>query len=361
MLTSNPHVSGRKRVLSAKGAKAPPGRVPGSVATDGAEAEAPGTRSGETTLDLLTGCTASGKESVALLLAERLDAEIISVDSVKVYIGLDIGSAKPSAEERHRIPHHLINVAPPHETFTLARYLDAAAKAEGEVRARGKRPIYSGGTPLYARGLLFGVFEGPPADRALRDALTSRADREGNASLHSELRTLDPEAAARIHPNDRKRVIRAIEVARLTGRPISEHQTQTQAAPRPARIVALRRGREDLRKRIEARVDRMLEAGLVEEVREMRDRLGPTASSAVGYKEVLEYLQGRCSLQEARERICLRTWRLSRKQMTWFRHLGRLRWVDVEPDEPAERVADRAQALWRAETPWLREGGAADR
>ena len=300
-------------------------------------------------LFLLTGCTAAGKEAVALRLADRFCGEIVSVDSMKVYRGMDIGSAKPSAEARRRVRHHMIDVVDPVEEFSLARYLEGAARAKADIRARHRVPIFSGGAPLYARGLLYGLFDGPAADWELRRKLMARAARDGNEALHRELGALDPAAAARIHPNDLKRVARAIEVARVTGSPISGRQTQFSGPPQPSRVAALRRGRLDLRARIEARVDRMFEAGLVEETRSLAGRMGRTARMGVGYRETLEYLDGVRDLAATRKRICQRTWRLSRKQTTWLGNFDRVDWVDVAPDESADSVADRVEALWRGD------------
>lgn len=285
---------------------------------------------------------------MALILAERRGGEIVSVDSMKIYRGMDIGTAKAPLETRRRIRHYMIDVADPRERFSLAQYLQGAAEAEALIRGKGKKALHSGGTPLYVRGLLHGIFEGPSADWALRRELAERARREGVASLHDELKRLDPAAAERIHPNDVKRVTRAIEVARLTGEPISGRQVQVEQPPRPATVVVLRRAPEDLRRRIEGRVDRMLQSGLAEEVQALKSVLGPTAREAVGYKEMLDFLDGRCSLAEVRERICKRTWALARKQMTWFRGMRQAQWVDVAADEPPERTAERAHAVLSA-------------
>ena len=301
----------------------------------------------ERTLYLLTGPTASGKESAAMRLAERLGGEIVSVDSMKIYRGMDIGTAKAPAEARRKVRHHMVDVAEPSETFSVAEYLAGAVEAERKICNRGRFAIFSGGTPLYIRGLLHGLFDGPAADWEIRRELLDRAEREGNESLHEELKRLDPEAAARIHPNDLKRVTRAIEVARITGEPISDRQTQLDSLARPARVAVLRREPDDLRHRIERRVDRMLEAGLVAEARALRDRLSRTAREGVGYKEILGYLDGEGSLSEARDRICARTWRMARKQMTWFRNLSPIRWFDVSSNDEADSVAERVEAFWK--------------
>jgi tRNA dimethylallyltransferase len=299
-------------------------------------------------LHLLTGATASGKEAVALHLATRAHGEIVSVDSMKIYRGMNIGTAKPSIEDRRRVRHHMIDVVEPSESYSLAHYLENALEAKDAVEARGRLPVFSGGTPLYIRSLAYGVFSGPSANWTLRRELMDKAKREGTHALHAELQARDPVAADRIHPNDAKRIIRALEVFSLTGRRISDlHRQGPQAGPvRPVRIVALRRQAEDLRQRMEARIERMFSAGLVEEVRALMPHLGRTARNGVGYREVVQYLRGAQSLDETRQCIARRTWRMSRKQMTWFRGLPDVVWVDVSPGEAAESVADRVLRLW---------------
>lgn len=306
-------------------------------------------------LRILTGQTASGKSGVALCLAKAVGAEIISVDSMKVYRGLDIGTAKPSPSARSEVPFHLVDIVAPQDTFTLVRYLDLARAAAEEIESRGRFPLFVGGTPLYLRGLIYGIFEGPGADWALRKDLEARARRDGPEALHAELRRLDPRAADRLHPNDLKRVIRAIEVASLTGRPISEQQRQYPAPAGQAalcRMAALRRGDEDLRARIRKRVRRMFDQGFVEEVRRVlaEGPLSRTAEKAIGYAAVADYINGRMSLDECMDAVERQTWRLARKQRTWLKSFPDVRWVDARPDEPAEETAERARdALFGAE------------
>jgi len=219
---------------------------------------------------------ASGKERLALAVAERLGGEIISADSMKVYRGLDIGTAKPDAEARRRVPHHLVDVAEPTETFSAARWLALADAAIAEVAARGRVPIVSGGTPFYLKALLEGLFEGPAADPDLRRRLAEEARAGGTEALHARLARVDPAAARRIHPNDLRRIVRALEVWEKTGRPISDLQRQWGAGRRRYRplLVAIRRSPEDLTRRITERARRMLEAGLVDEVRRLVRRAG---------------------------------------------------------------------------------------
>jgi tRNA dimethylallyltransferase len=298
-------------------------------------------------LRILTGQTASGKSAVAVSLAREVGAELISLDSMKVYRGLDIGTAKPSTEVLDAIRFHMIDVVDAAKSYSLAQYLRGAQAAVEEIESRGAQALFVGGTPLYLRGLLYGVFEGPSADWALRAELMRRAREEGAAVLHEELRGIDPVTAERLHPNDLVRIVRAIEVARVTGRPISEHQRQY-PAPRPAavyRMAAIRRADDDERERINRRVDRMFERGLVEEVRALRERgeLSPSAQKAIGYRETLMLLDGELSLAEAVEATKRSTWRMARKQRAWLKSFPDVHWLDVPPDEPPERTAQRVR------------------
>ena len=302
-----------------------------------------------TPLRILTGQTASGKSSVAVCLAKNMDAELISVDSMKVYRGLDIGTAKPSRAVRNTVPFHMVDVVEPREVYSLARYLeDARATAEAIAR-RGRKPVFVGGTSLYLRGLLYGIFDGPPADRTLREELKRRAEEEGPQKLHEELQRVDPVTARRLHPNDLVRIVRALEVAATTGKPISACQKQY-PAPKPAvdyRMVALRRSDEDLRERIARRAERMFERGVVDEVRAVLQRGGisPSASRAIGYREVLAYLRGGLSCDAMVESVKRSTWRLARKQRTWLKSFPDVHWLDVPPDESPETTVGRVREL----------------
>lgn len=300
-------------------------------------------------LRILTGQTASGKSTVAVRLAETLDAELISVDSIKVHRGLDIGTAKPSRAVRERVRFHLLDVVDSGESFSLARYLQMARTAEEDIRSRGRVPLFVGGTPLYLRGLLYGVFEGPGADWALREELKARAQREGPNALHDELRRVDPVTAQRLHPNDHVRIIRALEVARATGRPISAHQRQF-PAPAPAvpyRMVALRRQDGDLKARIRKRVLKMFESGLVDEVRRAVDGPGLSISArkAIGYQEVLRHLAGELSLSDTVALVERNTWRLARKQRAWIKSFPDVMWLDVAQNDEVESVVEQARRM----------------
>jgi len=296
-------------------------------------------------LHVILGPTAVGKGRLARALARRIGAQIISVDSMKVYRHMDIGTAKPSAAARAEVPHHCLDLVEPTEGFSAARYVAHADRAIEAVRAAGARPLAVGGTTLYLRALIEGLFEGPPADADLRAELRSRARRDGLPALHAELAAVDSEAARRIHPNDEKRIIRALEVHRLTGRAISELQRQWDAQRRyDCRLLGLRRERSDLHGRINRRAERMIAAGLRDEVAALLAEpggLSAQAAAAVGYAEMIEHLRGERSLDETCERIKMHTRRLAKKQQTWQRRLGDVRWFDVTPDETADALAER--------------------
>jgi tRNA dimethylallyltransferase len=298
----------------------------------------------------LTGPTAAGKTSVGLELAERLNAEIISLDSMAVYRGMDLGTAKPTPEQRRRVPHHLIDVVDPNEDYSLAQYVDAAHACVAEIRRRQREPLFVGGTPLYLKSLLRGIFEGPPADWELRRRIEAELEEVGLAALHERLALVDPLTAARLHPHDKRRIIRALEVFRATGQPISHLQMQFDEA-RPAeacKVFVLDWPRPILHQRIEARVERMFAAGLVDETRGLLARYGGlsrTASQAVGYREVIEHLAGNRSLAETIEQVKTRTRQFARRQETWFRSLSECRRVPMRDDVPPAEIATQIVRL----------------
>ena len=306
----------------------------------------------------LTGPTASGKTAVGIELARLIDAEIISLDSMALYRGMDIGTAKPSPQERRAAPHHLIDVLEPSEEFSVAQYLQAAGEVARVITSRGKQVLFVGGTALYLKAILRGLFSGPPADWKLRRELEEIARVEGPESLHRRLAEVDSVAAAKLHANDVRRVIRALEVHHSTGQPISSLQQQF-ARGRPAsecRLFVLDWPREQLDERIRRRVDEMFAAGLVEEVRRLQaalhGELSRTASQAVGYREVLDHLQGQRELTDTAEIVKLRTRQFAKRQLTWFRSLSECRWVSVcEPLDAADvarRIAEEGSRLQNA-------------
>jgi tRNA dimethylallyltransferase len=312
----------------------------------------------------LTGPTAAGKTAVGLELAEKIGAEIISLDSMALYQGMDIGTAKPTAADRARVPHHLMDLVPPTEDYSLSQYIDAAHEAIADIRSRGKEVLFVGGTPLYLKSLLRGVYQGPPADWDFRRQIDQVLTQVGIEALHQRLAVLDPLLAAKLHPHDKRRIIRALEVFRQTGQPLSHQQVQFDEG-RPAeqcRVFSLFWERADLHRRIEARVQSMFSAGLVEEVRGLLSRhggLSRTANQAVGYREVMELVASQSSaipisLDTCRQRVIARTRQFARRQETWYRALSEITFVPLcEPLAP-KSVAEQIVQLAAGRSP-LRE------
>ena len=296
---------------------------------------------------VLAGPTASGKSAVALQLAERLPIEVVSLDSVQVYRGLDIGSAKPSSAERARLPHHAIDLVDPDARYSAADWLHAAEAAIADVRARERIPLVVGGTGLYWRALTTGLAGLPSADDALRASLSAEeAARPG--SLHARLASVDPPSAARIAPRDTLRIVRALEVHTVSGRPLSEHLAAHAATrtDRHVQTIVLDRSDEQLRSAIEQRAVAMLDAGLVEEARALRDHWGAVRPlDAVGYKEALQLVDGHFASGELCPRIVTATWQFARRQRTWFRKAGA---VKSEAEALAALYASASTVRWSA-------------
>jgi tRNA dimethylallyltransferase len=301
--------------------------------------------------DILNGCwflagpTACGKSEAAMILAERLDAEILSLDSMSLYRGMDIGTAKPSAAQRSTIPHHLLDLCEPHESFSVAQYLAAADAVARDVVSRGRVPLFVGGTGLYLRSLLRGVFDGPQIPSELRRQLEADLEASSPEHLHERLSCVDPLAARRIHAQDGRRVVRALEVYLATGRPLSEQQRQNVLPPhdRPQNVYWLSAPRRWLYDRIDRRVERMFADGLVDEVRRLlAEPLGPshTARQALGYKEVIAHLEQGVPLTETIALIQTRTRQFAKRQHTWFRHLEECRPVEMTGAETATQLAE---------------------
>ncbi len=305
----------------------------------------------------ITGATASGKTLVSLALAKQLDAEIISLDSMAIYRGMDVGTAKPSLDQRQEIPHHLIDILDPVETFSVSQYRDRSLDTIRSIRDRGKQVVFVGGTALYLKALLRGIFDGPPADWEFRGEIEKELQHVGLSELYRRLQLVDPLAADKLHPNDKRRIIRALEVYRLTGQPISHLQTEFDDghSPESCKVFTLRHTPPVLHERIQQRVEWMFEHGLVDEVKTMLARwgqLGQTAAQAVGYREVIEHLTGKRDLNETKELVLFRTRRFARHQETWFRGLRECRILDL-PDsisarQQAERLASEIASLGQA-------------
>jgi tRNA dimethylallyltransferase len=317
---------------------------------------------------ILTGPTGSGKTRLGLALAAKLDAEIVAMDSMTLYRGMDIGTAKPSTEKCARVRHHLIDVLEPWESASVAWWLERAAACCRDIEARGKRVLIVGGTAMYLKALLRGLFEGPSQDAALRERLEREAERIGTPALHARLSEVDAAAAARIHPNDLRRVVRALEVWELTGQPISSWQQQwgssrrtgfqpvpsddgTGYKPVTQNCLWLDVPRAELYDRINQRVKQMFAAGLVDEARALLALPRPLsreARQALGYKEVFAYLDGQATLEETIAQVQTRSRQYAKRQLTWFRHLPECRpateqltwtvWgrtMDRDPEVPA--------------------------
>jgi len=299
---------------------------------------------------LILGVTGTGKGRLAFDLAESFDAEILSIDSMKVYRRMDIGTAKPPKEARKRVNYHLIDVVEPSEPFSVGRFLGLAYDAIEQIKRRKRKIIAVGGTALYIKALLYGLFEGPGADEQIRAELCARVQAEGLEALYGELSKVDPAAAGHISAKDGKRIIRALEVYKITGKPISSLQQQFDAE-RPLHnwtLIGLRREKADTSSRINKRAKKMIAAGLVDEVESLlaEDKpLSKQARCAIGYAEIIEHLKGRISLEEAAELIKKNTRRLAKSQRTWFRTFKDVHWLDIGPEEPAEKILGHAKML----------------
>ena len=287
----------------------------------------------------VVGPTASGKTKLGVLLAKKYNGEVVSIDSMQIYKGMTIGTAAPAAEEMEGIPHHMVGIADPGDNWSAARFAAAADDCIQDILARNKLPVLVGGTGLYLDAIIAGRTFAPGASGgAVRRALQEELEAGGIEPLLAQLRRVDPEAAARLHPSDTKRILRALEVYRETGETISRHNEETRSLPKkydPIYIGLAFRDREDMKELIDRRVDRMLEEGLPEEVRALRDAGVPrssTALQAIGYKELLPALEGECSLEEAAAEIKLRSRQYAKRQLTWLRRNPDIHWIYWEKE-----------------------------
>ena len=294
----------------------------------------------------IAGPTASGKTALAVELAKAYNGEVVSCDSMYVYKYMDIGTAKPTEEEMQGIPHHMIDVAEPHEDFSVSRYCSMAAPIVDDIVARGKTAIIAGGTGLYMDALIKGNDFAPFPSTGVREKLEAETDEIGIDAMKARLQAIDPEAAARIH--DRKRILRALEVYLETGETITAHNLRTQAIP--PRYTPLWLGldfadRAELYRRIDLRVSLMLEQGLLEEIRQLLNRGIPgkcTAMQAIGYKEFLAALEGQCSIEEAAEEVRKGSRHYAKRQLTWFRRNKNIHWITRQAEESTAEIIRRA-------------------
>lgn len=298
----------------------------------------------------LVGPTAAGKSAVAIRLALKLRSEVVSADSRMVYRGMEIGTAKPSVGERDGVVHHLIDVVSPDEPFSAGRFKSLAEAVIGRLHQEGKVPIVVGGTGLYVKLLLHGLWEGPAADWPFREGLYEAERREGAGYLHRRLAGIDPAAARAIKPQDRSKLVRAIEVYEKTGRPLSDHHREHRFSEKPyeAVLIGLRRSRADLYRRIEARVDEMMAKGLVEEVRGLIEK-GYSAElpsmKGLGYRQIVGYIKGEYDRVEAVHRLKRDTKRYAKRQFTWFNRDPSIRWIDLSESEGETETYKKVEAI----------------
>jgi len=292
----------------------------------------------------LVGPTASGKTQAAVYLAKRLRAEIISCDSMQIYKGMDILTAKPGAGLKKKIPHHLIGVVPVEKEYNVSRFRDDALKKAKALLKKNKLPLFVGGTGLYVSILLDGIFKSVPVNKGLRGKLLLEAQRSGGEALYLRLKQCDPQAAARIHAHDTRRIIRALEVFWATGKPISQLQRSRRGLRDDynVRIFCLDLPREELYRRIDCRVERMFRQGAVREVRGLlKKKIGRTASYAIGIRQIKGYLENTYGLKEARELVKKNTRNFAKRQLTWFRKDKAIEWVRLRGDESPKNVAEK--------------------
>lgn len=303
------------------------------------------------TLIAVVGPTASGKTALAIALAKELGGEIVSADSMQIYRGMDIATAKPTPEEMAEVPHHLIGFWPPEKPFSVAQYAILAREKIDDILRRGRVPVLCGGTGLYIKAIVDHIQyeEETGEDAALRERLRRQAQDEGNLAVWRQLQAMDPQTAERIHPNNLGRVIRAIEVMQVSGRSIREQEERSRQAPCPYHVIQIGlryRNRENLYERIGRRVDAMAEAGLPEEARAVRQQgLTATAAQAIGYKELYDWMDGTLPLEEALENLKRSTRRYAKRQLTWFGADARIRWIEPDALQAGETVTEQAMKI----------------
>ena len=302
------------------------------------------------TLWVLTGPTASDKTEIGFNVAREINGEIISADSMLFYRGMDIGTAKPSVSMRETVPHHFIDIIYPWESYSVGKYVKDVEYLIGDISRRKQKFLIIGGSPLYIKGIVDGIFNGPEADWNIRSELERIAEEKGNLHVHEILQRIDPAKADELHPNNLRRIIRAIEVYRKTGKQASALQKQYKLARESYKfkIICISREREDIYRRIGERVEIMFGNGLVDEVRSLLDNpegLSKQARQALGYKEVIQYLEDGLTLDDTKEMVKLNTRRFSKRQMTWFRSFPDVQWLEAEEDEGPESISQRVITL----------------
>ena len=299
----------------------------------------------------IAGPTASGKTALAVALAKAVNGEVVSCDSMQIYKRMDIGTAKPTAEEMEGIPHHMLSVAEPEEDFSVSRYCNMASPVVEDILARGKTAIIAGGTGLYMDSLIRGNTFAPYPSTGRRQELEEIAAEQGIEAVLSQLQKVDPESAARLHPSDQKRIIRAMEVFLETGMTITEHNRRTQQIPpkySPVWFALEDENRQDLYDRIDSRVLKMLEDGLIGEIESLLASGVPekaTSMQAIGYKEFVDALQGRCSMEEATALVQQASRHYAKRQLTWFRRNPAIHWLRRSPGETTGEILTRAQQI----------------
>lgn len=299
----------------------------------------------------IAGPTASGKTALAATLAKELNGEVVSCDSMQVYRRMDIGTAKPTLEEMQGIPHHMIDVAEPWEDFSVSRYCDMAAPIVDDILSRGKTAVIAGGTGLYMDSLIRGNAFAPFPATGVRERLEAQADTVGMEAMLSQLRSVDPDAAGRLHLSDRKRILRALEVYLETGETITEHNRKTQAVPprySPIWLGLDFAQRKDLYRRIDLRVSLMLQQGLVEEIQGLLADGIPekaTAMQAIGYKEFVDALDGRCTIEEAADLVRQSSRRYAKRQLTWFRRNKAIHWLIRDTGDTGREILENARRI----------------
>ena len=302
------------------------------------------------TLWVLTGPTACDKTEIGFTVAQKTEGEIISADSMLFYRGMDIGTAKPSLDMRELVPHHFIDIIDPWESYSVGRYVDDVESLIDTADSKDRKFLIVGGSPLYIKGLVDGIFNGPEADWNIRRELEELAEEKGNQHVHDILQKIDPVKAGELHPNNLRRIIRAIEVYRITGKPVSVLQEEYKLARKSYRfnVMCIAREREDIYRRINERVETMFDKGLVDEVKSLLENpegLSKQAKQALGYKEVIEYLDGVLTLDDAKDMVKLSTRRFAKRQMTWFRGFPDVQWLEAEEREGPGSISDEIIAL----------------